>query len=322
MKTKLVYIVVSTESDTYLEQALVSVYSARFFNPNSTIELVVDQMTAATLNGKREEIKKYISDIIVIETSGDYNQKQRSRFLKTNLRNYIKGDYIFIDTDTVICASLEDIDYLEWDIAAVREKNKFDSFTKRDEYMWKLAEKVGIQDELREQPYFNSGVMYVKDTDKAHRLYDSWHSLWIKYQTMGLDTDQTPLAMANKLCAHPIYHINDMWNCQIKFQGISSINEARIIHYFIGMKEDSFLFSWHSLHETIKQIGNIPPLVANLIQDPKTAFCTNGNNVEYCIKSIGIYQIYQKQAFFFQVLNFEARLLLKVSNFLQKRNAK
>ena len=33
MKTKIVYVVVSDDADFYLEQTLVSVYSARLYNP-------------------------------------------------------------------------------------------------------------------------------------------------------------------------------------------------------------------------------------------------------------------------------------------------
>ena len=320
MKTKIVYSVVSTENDSYLEQTLLSAYSARHFNQGARIELVVDEITAATLIGKREEIKKYISKLIVIEITGDYNQKQRSRYLKTNLRNYIKEDFLFVDNDTIICCSLDEIDNCEWEIAATREKNKFDTFTNKDEYMWKLAGQVGIQEDLIEHPYFNSGVMYVKNTENAHRLYDTWHSLWKKYQKRGLDTDQTSLSMANKLCNHSIHHIEDSWNCQIKVGGISFSRNARIIHYFFGMNECSYIFSLHSMHESIKQFGSIPPFVIKLLQAPKEAFFTSGFEIEYCNHSKCISQVYIEHPFLYRMLHLAARLILKLYWFFKIKN--
>lgn len=34
MKTKIIYVLVSNENDCYLEQALVSIYSLRLYNPD------------------------------------------------------------------------------------------------------------------------------------------------------------------------------------------------------------------------------------------------------------------------------------------------
>lgn len=35
MKTKIIYVLVSNENDCYLEQALVSIYSLRLYNPDA-----------------------------------------------------------------------------------------------------------------------------------------------------------------------------------------------------------------------------------------------------------------------------------------------
>ena len=40
MKTKIIYVLVSNENDCYLEQALVSIYSLRLYNPDANLLLV------------------------------------------------------------------------------------------------------------------------------------------------------------------------------------------------------------------------------------------------------------------------------------------
>ena len=57
MKTKIVYVVVSDETDIFLEQALLSIFSLRKHNPEAFVELVVDQITNDSISGKRSEIK-------------------------------------------------------------------------------------------------------------------------------------------------------------------------------------------------------------------------------------------------------------------------
>ena len=49
MKTKIIYVLVSNENDCYLEQALVSIYSLRLYNPDANLLLLVDEETSRTL---------------------------------------------------------------------------------------------------------------------------------------------------------------------------------------------------------------------------------------------------------------------------------
>jgi hypothetical protein len=54
MRTKLVYVLVSdNEQSDYLEQCLLSCYSARLHNAGAEIVLFVDHLTDDTLQGKR-----------------------------------------------------------------------------------------------------------------------------------------------------------------------------------------------------------------------------------------------------------------------------
>lgn len=66
MKTKIIYVLVSNENDCYLEQALVSIYSLRLYNPDANLLLLVDEETSRTLeNGIRKLILNYVSKLCV-----------------------------------------------------------------------------------------------------------------------------------------------------------------------------------------------------------------------------------------------------------------
>ena len=66
MNTKIVYVVASDETDFYLEQTLLSVFSLRKHNPDAYVELVVDQDTDTTITGKKGEILKYVDNKVVV----------------------------------------------------------------------------------------------------------------------------------------------------------------------------------------------------------------------------------------------------------------
>ena len=108
MKTKIVYCIVSNDQDIYLEQAWVSIYTLKNYSPEAEVFLIVDKETESTLVGKRAGIKELITEVIAVETPDGYNAMQRSRYLKTNFRQFIAGDLLFIDADTVIGGSLEE----------------------------------------------------------------------------------------------------------------------------------------------------------------------------------------------------------------------
>ena len=104
-----VYVLVSNEKDTYYEQTMISAKSLLAHNTDAKVVILVDQGTAATFTGKRTFHEKLGISIRVIQTPEEYNNRDRSRFLKTSMYNYIDDDFLFIDGDTVICDKLEDI---------------------------------------------------------------------------------------------------------------------------------------------------------------------------------------------------------------------
>lgn len=91
------------------------------------------------------------------------------------MRKFVKGDYLFIDTDTIICDSLEEIDNIDADIALVADCNG--NLLLDDQSVVDRCHIAGFAN-MRNQPYFNSGVMLVHDTPVSHNLYKEWYIQW------------------------------------------------------------------------------------------------------------------------------------------------
>lgn len=243
MKTKLVYVLTCAEEGTYIEQALISAYSARYHNPDAHIVLIVDDKTNELLVGMRAEVLEYITEKIVIPFEDTTLMPMyRSRYIKTQVRELVAGDLLFIDSDTVINQSLEEIDQCPYDVAAVPESNLQISEFHPDIYK-KMCESA---DKLRwnyvgEEYYFSSGVIYAKDTPKAHQLFQLWHQYWQEGLNLEVRIDQPSLAKANIECGHVIQLIDNHWNC-IMFTYPRMAKEAYILH-FAAYRNMSFLFS-------------------------------------------------------------------------------
>ena len=69
MKTKIVYVLVSSNNDIYLEQAYVSMYSVKYYMPDAHITLLTDKLTEATFIGIRKKEIQSNSLLNVHETT-------------------------------------------------------------------------------------------------------------------------------------------------------------------------------------------------------------------------------------------------------------
>lgn len=304
MKTKIVYIVISDNSDIYLEQALISVYSLRKYNPDAYVELVVDTDTNKTIVNERARIKKYVTKITPVDVPAELTKKQRSRFIKTSLRNLVEGNYLFIDTDTIICTSLEKIDNITDDICATKDNNKTSHLTLQKSLEYRLAQKANLENELWNEPYFNSGVMYVKDTTKTHEMYNTWHNCWKKTLEKGVDSDQTSLCWANKLSKHVIKHMDDVWNCQIALGGTHIAKNAKIIHYFNEYKKSRYILTSDSLFTTLKETDNVSQIIEEIINQSKS-FLIEPDTEIFLRNAVYLKLIFEKYPIFFKFIQWQ-----------------
>ena len=243
MKTKLVYVLTCAPEATYIEQALISIWSARYHNPDAHIVLLVDDKTNELLVGKRAEVLEYVTEKIVVPFADpEASMMYRSRYIKTQVRELVAGDLLFIDSDTVINHSLEEIDQYSYEVAAVPESNLPIAQFHSDLYqsMCENAEKLGWN-YIGEEYYYSSGVVYAKDTPNAHQLFQLWHQYWLAGLKKYVPIDQPSLAKANIECGHLIQLIDNRWNC-IMFTYPRKATEAYILH-FAAYRNMSFLFS-------------------------------------------------------------------------------
>jgi len=229
MKTKIVYVITSSLGDIYWEEGWVSAWSARYHNPEAHIALVCDRETLDTAQGSyRAKSLELFDEKITVDFEDSITQKQRSRWLKTNLREYVKGDYLFIDTDTVITDKLDEIDDWDIDIGMVRDGHR--SHKQWPEVVQRY-EKVYHQAFPVAEPYYNSGVIFAKDNERVQSFYNQWHQNWELLGDKVEFTDQTPLVRSNMELSHPISEISGNYNCQI-CDSIKYLHLAKIIHFY------------------------------------------------------------------------------------------
>ena len=284
MITKLVYVLTCSPEAMYIEQALMSVWSARHWNPDAHIVLIEDDKTDALLTGNRAEILNYISEKIVVPFEDDsLPPMYRSRWIKTRVRQLIQGDFLFVDCDTICQRALDEVDTFNCEIGAVLESHLLVSdycdglYRKAKQVTATIG--VDLDDEQR---YFSSGVLLVRDTKKAHELYEKWHQYWKEGLSMGLKIDQPALAKANRGMGHIIQQIPDTYNC-ILFTHPPFVQEAHILH-IAAYHNPSFLF-FDKVLSYVRQEGLTEWIKRNIVHP-----CDTMLPFDYTIKHSSIKQ--------------------------------
>ena len=85
MKTPILYVLTSSENDLYLEELWVSLFSLHHFNKEVTVKVLSDESTAKRIKAN-PELFAMIDDLYPVEVPEEYPAKERSRFIKTNIR--------------------------------------------------------------------------------------------------------------------------------------------------------------------------------------------------------------------------------------------
>ncbi len=259
MKTKIVYVVISNNNDFYWEQAWASAYSVKLHTPTAHITFVTDDVTyTSVMESKRKKSLYVIDEIVPIHINEKFSNMQRSRWLKTNLRNLINGDFLFIDTDTIITSDISDIDNLKCNMAAVYDSHcKFKEFPFNNGVKQLIKKVYGIKLSSNTE-YFNSGVLYVKDNKYTSDFYNQWHENWLYSKSRGVSTDQPSLAKTNNENKGFISILDGVYNCQVAIS-IQYLNNAKIMHFFNAKWSDQNLnpFFGKDLYLKIKMNGEI-----------------------------------------------------------------
>lgn len=272
MKTQIVYALIASENDRFIEEIWVSVFSLRLYEKEREVRVCCDAPTAERLK-LFPKLMELLTDVIVIPTPESYDAKHRSRHVKTLTREYIKGPFLFIDTDTVICGALDYIDNLECDMAGVPEGNtSFKQFLFRANVLSRIRDTFDI-DASNHPHWINTGVIYVADNDFTHEFYRHWHENWEwSSKNKGMSQDMPGFLKAEMDMGYVMDELPGYYNAQ-PFMSVQYYGEAKIIHYVHSFfpKDQSFCpFFDKSIYEKIHREGEITPEIADIILHAKS----------------------------------------------------
>lgn len=276
---KFVYVLVSSEADFLAEESLVSMYSLKTYNPMGHITLVADKDTLTSLKGNRGRLLDYVDEFVEVIPPKDYSPIQKSRFLKTSLRRLIKGDFLYLDNDTIIFGPLSDIFRLDITVGAVLDNHRTD-WNKKNPHPQVIAYHHYLQpsgvSSYAITHHYNGGVIFAKDCKISHQFFSQWHELWLECTRLGFNYDQPALWYANFKMKNLVTPLDGTYNCQIPFlHSLCYLERCKILHYFSSYGEyQGFFMQDINILQRIRTYG-INKEIIDLIKKSKSAYLGN-----------------------------------------------
>ena len=230
MPVKYLFVLTSSPKDFYCEQTLVAIASLRVHNPGAFVTVLTDDKTAATLTGNRAVLKEAVDELKVVSIDDKFTPMQRSRYLKTSMRNVVDGDFLFIDSDTAIVGDLSIPEEWRGGIYAVLDFHTNLSKAINRRKVLGNAKNMGFSPILNDE-LFNSGVIFVADTPEMHSFFEKWHELWLTCVSKGFNFDMASFAEADFTFGYIIKKMPGEWNCQLAY-GKKYLPQGKILHFF------------------------------------------------------------------------------------------
>lgn len=270
---KYVYVVISDNDDIYLKQAAVSIMSLLYHQANAEIILLTDH---ATIENNAKHMDFFVNRSVKIrevDIPDKYSGGVRSRFIKSNLYEYINDDFLFIDSDTIVCSPLTDISESKALLGAVPDMHFTIDESPAKNFFCENADKLGYHMGWNNL-HFNSGVLYVHRCTETKAFFQTWHKLWLESMEKGVFYDQTSFNEANFRAEGLITELDGIWNCQLQqsSNSLCYLYNAKILHYIYSFTCDSPYdlvllkllekWDWNADNDEIWEI----------IHSPKTAF--------------------------------------------------
>ena len=297
-KMQYLYVLVSSPKDIYYEQFLLSVTSFRLFMPDMEVTLLCDSKTKENLTGKRSEYEKLVSKTVTIDAPEGMPQVEISRWLKTSMRRHVKGDFLFIDCDTIITDDLSSITELGIKFGACLDKHSLINRHAKGESIIKREKQLGFTAYLSNR-HINSGVIFCADIPETHKIFNRWHELWLFGNSKNTVRDQTSFNMAIYENSSLFTELDGTWNCQIAFNGLPFLSNSKIIHYFASdlvLHTSPFLPASGEIFKKIKETGIIPGEALELLKNSRAAFAPEiriiaGEDMLYILNS-GLFEFF------------------------------
>ncbi|WP_072800957.1 hypothetical protein [Fibrobacter sp. UWT2] len=246
--------------------------SLKNVQPDAFVTLLVDCQTDKDFLSDLERIKKYVNEYIIVPVEDCVPPIAKSRYIKTSMRKYVKGDFLYIDADTVWNTPVSESDFTH-DVMGVLDGHCLLATHPLKKEIEADFKRVNCDPGV--ERYVNGGVLFSKDSSISRAFFDLWHKKWLQTSETGCFIDMPSLNVAFKeVYGNDVPLLPGVYNCQIS-RSWKYFVKAKLIHFFTGWMTEcgdkAYAFQRKAFWEFVRTNG-LDDSVVDMLKNPLSAF--------------------------------------------------
>lgn len=222
------YVVVGAGWDRHAQMAWLSAYSLRLQEPAARIVVVLEGLSDEA-NRVVESRFSGLAEEVLCRRSTLESPVAKNRFHRIALREYLSGDFLYLDSDTLVIAPLGDVMQCPADVGAVPDFNHDPADPWFPPELEQPFRSLGWTYPL--QHYLNSGVILLRDTPKCRAFCAEWLRRWQAPNALPHFWDQATFNSA--LFASDVHHavLPNGYNAMVVKRNYR-FRQSKILHFF------------------------------------------------------------------------------------------
>jgi len=229
------YVVNGTGGDVHTDMAYLSARFLRVQHPEARITCLMDRDSATAIRDCRHPLLSLVYFIVELDVP-ESNLTKKNRWISTQVRDFVDGDFIYLDSDTICIRRLDFLSNLcrheSFDVGLTRDLNiRFREKSRKlgHSALWPQLRAMGWT--VPACGYFNKGVALLRDTPRARAMSSRWHELWKTSCATGRYLDQPALNHAIVESGAKVRVLPGSCNAQILGSARAACR-PKVIHFY------------------------------------------------------------------------------------------
>jgi len=182
------YAIATGGNRLYADLVTISALSVRRIYPGCKITVLTDDKSLPNISNELQQLADAGAQIRSLGKF-DGNARYRSRFVKTQVRNALDGDLLYLDADTAVVREFDDLFDCTAPFSAAIDRNRAHPAGGFPDWVTADFDRLGWRHPTR--LYLNAGVIFWRDCAAARALGKLWHENWLRYSaTVNNPADQ------------------------------------------------------------------------------------------------------------------------------------
>ncbi|MCC6907834.1 MAG: hypothetical protein IT430_07840 [Phycisphaerales bacterium] len=268
------YVVTARTGRDLLIMTHAALLTLRHHHAGARVVLLTDVPTQSSCRQLYPALMDAVDETIVID-SGLENGPASSRFVKTRMREAVRGDLIYFDIDTVVLRPVDAL--VDHDCALCGAEYDLSKGGRFDSVLLDKFRRAGWPAPVC--PYLSSGVLFMRDDEQGRRVGARWHEYWRATREIMGDTDQPSLHRATVEAGASVHLVPEDYNQPVRDMP-QKLKRPAVLHYTTRAALNKPYVLMHHLMRHLEEHGTLDVRALERARDRNDPWVSPGPGIK------------------------------------------